>query len=196
MTLKARLLVFFGFAVCLIAGGVIGYMMPRPAPKPEPVTNVAPPPPPAPAAPQPVVLSKDAAKAAATLADTKAADTARTQAISRLLQEKAPGLDETLLKILDEPAEHAGFKALALQSLGTVAKTVPADSENRSRMLAKLQSYLDFNDVTMRRLALQALCQLKHESGVQAAVKWLNDDSKDANKVRDVAIFCITRDRQ
>ena len=183
----ARNLVIFGLAACVIAGVVIWCIGTRPASAPNPTTTVPPPPAPAPLP----VQSAQVTEAFATLADTKATDTVRTRALSRLLREKAPGLDDALLKVLDAPAESPGFQAVALQHLGMVAKTVPPDSQSRSRIVTRMQSYLDGNDVTMRRLALQALCQLKHESGAQAAVKWLNDDSKEANRVRDMAIYCI-----
>ena len=177
-----RLLVLVGFAVSFIAGGVIGYNMARPAPKPEPVVKVVPSP--SPNARPPIVLSDEATKASATLADAKAADTARTQAINRLLQEKAPGLDDTLLKVLDDPAENPTMKAVALQTLGRAAPP-------NETAVAKMQTYLDGADVTMRRLALQGLCRLKDPVGKETAVRWLNDDGKDANKVRDMAIYCV-----
>jgi hypothetical protein len=124
-----RNLGIFGLAACILAGVVIWCVGPRPDSTPNPGNGVAPPPAPA-ALP---VQSEQVTQAFATLADTKATDTVRTQAVSRLLKENAHGLDEALLKVLDAPAESPGFRAVALQYLGMVAKTVPADSESREK---------------------------------------------------------------
>jgi HEAT repeat protein len=124
------------------------------------------------------------------LADPKDTDTVRNEVINLLRRSKAPGLLDALCNVMDNPSEQPRFRSFAMQHIGLIAEGLP-DSEAKKKAIAKMQAAIDDKDVAVCRQALQNLCRIKDPKGTEAAVKWLNDESKDMDALRDIAIRCV-----
>ncbi|MGH7144744.1 MAG: HEAT repeat domain-containing protein [Planctomycetota bacterium] len=147
------------------------------------------------------------------LSDAQDDDTVRNE-VANLLRRSGyfTGTAETLMKVLDNPAEKARFRSFAVQHLygclednknsapqpahppGQGALVHPdytLSAEEQQKITDHLHTYLTDRDVEVRREALLALVRLKDPLAAPTAVAWLNQPGPEADRSRDLAIRCV-----
>jgi HEAT repeat protein len=107
------------------------------------------------------------------LQDSEDDDTVRHEVANLLRRSKCPGLPQSLLQVLNNPAEQPRFRSFAMQHLGGLAADM--DDDARQPLLAKMRTALADKHYQVRSQALQNLLRLKDPQAGQTAAKWLTD---------------------
>ena len=110
------------------------------------------------------------------LQDSKDDDTVRNEVCNLLRRSHCPDVAQALTQVLDNPDEKARFRSFAMQHLGGVATDM--DSGTRQPLVTKMEAALDDKHYQVRSQALQNLCRMKNETGIQTAVNWLEGGYK------------------
>ena len=108
------------------------------------------------------------------LTDVKDDDTVRHEVAFLLMRSHCPDLVSIFFKILDSPEEQPRFRAFTMQYLFEMVQEFSNQSATEQLLTAKMRASLDDKNFEVRTQALQNLCRLKDEVGLQTAVKWLD----------------------
>jgi HEAT repeat protein len=143
----------------------------------------------------PEALPEDFPALLKVLQDSEDDDTVRHEVANLPRRSKCPGLPQSLLQVLDNPAEQPRFRSFAMRHLGGVAADM--DAAARQTLLARIQAALADKHYQVRSQALQNLLRLKDPQAGQTAAKWLTDyppagsDSLEKSTLVKQAIECV-----
>lgn len=137
------------------------------------------------------MVSKDVdlASLSKVLMDTGDHDTVRNEVANLLRRSKYTGFTDTLLAVLDNPAEKPRFRSFAVQHLWQ--QLDGAGREDQDRIRAKMHELIADRHIEVRREALLALVRMRDPVGRTTAVGWLTAKEPSAESTRDLAIRCV-----
>ncbi len=133
---------------------------------------------------------RDVAVLAKLLADPEEPDSVRNEFANILFRIGHAGLEETLLAVLENPAEKARFRSWAVQHLGTLLAQGRLQGDPQ-QMILRMRHWLQDRHVEVRREALLALTRQRDPIATDTTLAWLKAKGPEADDNRDIAIRCV-----
>ena len=133
---------------------------------------------------------RDVAVLAKLLADPAEPDTARNEFANILFRIGHAGLEDTLLEVLENPAEKARFRSWAVQHLGTLLIQGRLQGDPQ-QMILRMRGWLQDRHVEVRREALLVLTRQRDPMATDTALAWFKAKGPEADDNRDIAIRCV-----